>query len=126
MNKEEAKALLNTKSNDHKTLLKGLFDINKQIETVIMTEGKKGLHAYDGCNIHFIRPHVVPCIETTGAGDAFGTGFLAGMIMKDNIKFALHLGLVNSESVIQHVGAKQGLLKKREAFKKMREHNVIR
>ncbi|MFC1723707.1 carbohydrate kinase family protein [Nanoarchaeota archaeon] len=126
LNKEEAKALLKTKKSDIKFLLKGLYRLSQRMETVIITEGKHGLHAYDGKDINFLRPHKIPCTETTGAGDAFGTGFLAGMVMKQDIIFSLHLGLINSESVIQHIGAKTGLMKKREAFAKLRKHNVIK
>ncbi len=126
LNKEEAKLLLGTKKNDVRSLLKSLYGLSRRLEIVIITEGKHGLHAFDGKDIHFLKPHPVDVVETTGAGDAFGSGFLAGQVMGRDIPFCLNLGLCNSESVIQQVGAKAGLLKKRQAFKKLREYNVIK
>jgi ribokinase len=51
-------------------------------------------------------------VDTTGAGDAFGSSFIAGLILyKNNIKKALKLAILNSGSVVQHIGAQNGLLK---------------
>jgi len=90
-------------------------------KTVIITHGKKGVYASDGEHIYKVRPHRIKVVETTGAGDAFGAGFLTGMIKKNDIKYALALGIANSESVIQKAGAKTGLLRWRESIKQMRE-----
>ncbi len=51
-------------------------------------------------------------ISRTGAGDAFGSGFVAGFIKSQNIHYAVAVGTLNAESVIQHYGAKRGILKK--------------
>jgi sugar/nucleoside kinase (ribokinase family) len=50
-------------------------------------------------------------ISTTGAGDAFGSGVLAGLIKKNDIQYGLKLGIINAESVIRHLGAKDGILR---------------
>jgi len=63
----------------------------------------------------------VKIIETTGAGDAFASSFLSGMIKKNNIEFALKLARTNAESVIQHHGAKTGLLTYNKALKIMKK-----
>ena len=37
-------------------------------------------------------------------------GFLAGLLLKDSIEYAIQLGLANSISCIGKIGAKNGLL----------------
>jgi len=49
-------------------------------------------------------------INTTGAGDAFGSSFVAGLIKYNDIEQALKLGILNSNSVIMKIGAQEGLL----------------
>jgi len=60
-------------------------------------------------------------VETTGAGDSFSSAFLAGIIIKKDIDFALSLGQANAESVIQHIGAKNRLLRLNEALRKIND-----
>ncbi|MFH1063763.1 MAG: carbohydrate kinase family protein [Candidatus Woesearchaeota archaeon] len=125
MNKEEAQMLLKNRSGDVKKLLKEMQDLGPEI--CIITDGKRGVDAYDGIDFYSLKAHEVTAVDTTGAGDAFGTGFLAGIIMKKNldrkkrIGFAMKLGIVNSESVIRYVGTKKGLLSKRQALADMKK-----
>ena len=48
--------------------------------------------------------------DTTGAGDAFGSGFLASLAAGDSFRTALIFASANSTSVVQRRGAKSGLL----------------
>lgn len=112
LNNEEA--LLLVGKNNVKTMLKELYKLGPEI--IIITDGKKAINAYDGKNIYVLIPNKIRVVESTGAGDAFASSFLSGMIKKNNVDFALRLGLVNSESVIQKSGAKNKLLKYREAL----------
>jgi ribokinase len=122
MNKEEAQTLLGIKKKSvtTKELLKGLAELGPGI--CIVTDGSRGLQVFDGENFYSGKPKNVKVIDTTGAGDAFGTGFLAGIIMKKSwpldkrIRFAIKLGLADSESVIRHTGTKTGLLNKKKAL----------
>src|SRR3990167_8072407 len=82
-----------------------------------MTEGNKGAIICDhnfkyNCN----SPHV-KVVSTLGAGDAFGSGFTAGIIRTNNIEQAIYLAVMNSASVIQHYGAKTGLLRLKDVDK---------
>jgi ribokinase len=121
MNKEEAQILLKSKSKNVKTLLKGLNKLGPDI--CIITDGKKGAYAYFDNKFYSGKTHKITPIDTTGAGDAFGTGFLAGILIKKDlptakrINFAMKLGIANSESVIRQVGAKPGLLTRAKARK---------
>jgi len=66
----------------------------------------------------------IKVIESTGAGDAFASSFLSGMIKKNDIKFALKMGLANSESVITHPGAKNRLLNLNEILKAIKKKPI--
>ena len=117
LNMEEA-SLLSGKRDKVGNLLKKLSKLGPKIVTI--TDGKKGAYAYDGKYVYYGRPHNIKIVETTGAGDAFGSSFLSGIIKKDDIKFAIGLGMTNAESVIQHHGAKEILLTYNEALKAMK------
>jgi sugar/nucleoside kinase (ribokinase family) len=127
VNKEEAETLLNTKGSIY-DLLKGLHKLGPHI--CIITNGSEGVHVYDGELRYFKKARKMHPVDTTGAGDAFGAGFLGGFIMKpdlpmrDRINFAMELGLLDSESVIAYVGAKRGLLSKKHALEQQRSYNV--
>ena len=106
LNKEEA------------TLLAGNLNIEKLIkklmtfgpEIVVITDGKKGLYTIHNNYFLYVVANNVKPIETTGAGDAFASTFLAGMIKKKGVVFSLRIGLLNAESVITKEGAKNDLL----------------
>ncbi len=116
MNKEEAQTLVKKKKIDD--LLKGINKLGPEI--VVVTDGSKAAYAYDGQEICSVKPHAnIKVVETTGAGDAFASGFLSGLVKKNDIKLALKLGIANSESVIQHYGALNKLLRWNEALKKV-------
>jgi len=120
LNNEEASLLVG--KNNIKIMLKKLCELGPRI--AVITNGKKEINAYDGKNIYTMIPNKIKVVESTGAGDAFASSFLSGMIKKSNIEFALKLGLVNSESVIQHSGAKNKLLKYKEALENIKKSSV--
>lgn len=112
LNKEEAQYLIGRLEID--SLLERL---QQHVPIVVITDGERGAFAYNGIKKYSIFPKKIDVAETTGAGDAFASGFLAGIVLKGEIEFALQLGQVNAESVIQHIGAKEKLLKLKEALK---------
>jgi len=57
----------------------------------------------------------VNVVETTGAGDAFASGFVTGIILGKDISYSMKLGMINAESLITGLGAKN----------KIDEHNSI-
>jgi sugar/nucleoside kinase (ribokinase family) len=110
VNKEEGEELLGWQSSpDIKGLLVGLSKIGPRV--VIVTNGPDGTYSYDGTS--FKHMPIVPAevIERTGAGDAFGSGFLGAFIAGKSVEDALRWGTVNSASVLEHVGPQAGLLK---------------
>lgn len=49
--------------------------------------------------------------DTTGAGDAFGSGFLSQWILGAPLKASLLFASANATSVIKEIGAKEGILR---------------
>lgn len=86
----------------------------------VMTDGRRGASVSDGKYIY--RAGIFPeksVVDRTGAGDAFGSGFVAGLIQKNDILYALRLASANATSVVEKVGAQAGILTKSD-FKKKR------
>jgi len=122
LNKEEAKLLLKTKNNNTNNLLKNLKKYVRN--TIIITNGPKKFHAFHQNNLYSLQPPKVKIIHTAGAGDAFNSGFLAGIIKKYPFEEALKLGQVNASSVIQHFGTKNKLLTEKEAKKLIKKYKI--
>ena len=108
LNKEEAQ-LLCKKYKKKGDLLSCLREFGPKI--VVVTDKNKLAYAYDGEKKYSIKPNNVKVVERTGAGDAFASGFVAGIVAGWDIDKCLRLGLKESESVIRYFGAKNKLLK---------------
>lgn len=108
VNKEEAAQIVEGQSLEE--LVRHLLHY---VPVVIISDGPNGVTASDGKTI--VRAGMyqdVKVIDRTGAGDAFGSGFLSqwsqGKSLKDSIVFAS----ANSTSVVTKIGAKTGILSK--------------
>jgi len=118
MNDEEAKLLVGNLSNEN--LFKKIHKMGPKI--VCITRGGNGGGVSDGEHYYSYRPHKAKVGECTGAGDAFSSSFVTGLIKFDDVEKAIKLAIVNSESVINEPGAKSGLLSLNEALKIMKTH----
>lgn len=81
------------------------------VPTVIVSDGPNGVVATDGKTI--VRAGMyedVPVIDRTGAGDAFGSGFLSQWVQGKSLKDSIVFASANSTSVVGCIGAKTGLL----------------
>lgn len=118
LNKEEAETLVG--KGNVKDLVKRLKLPN--MEAVVITDGSKGAYCYDGKTLYNIKPaKKLKIVETTGAGDAFASSFIAGILMNKKIENSLKLAAINAESVIENYGAKDILLSKNELLKRFRK-----
>jgi len=59
-------------------------------------------------------------VDDTGAGDAFVAGMVAGLVSGKDVEVALRMGLANGASEVALLGAKSGLLRRREMTKWLR------
>lgn len=123
LNREEASYLTGINYQKEKEIFKKL---DKAINGIaIMTDGANGVLVSDGkmiCRAKTFKNGRV--IDRTGAGDAFGSGFVAGLMrqnltpktynLKPIIEYAIRLGSANATSVIEKIGAKQGIISKKD------------
>jgi sugar/nucleoside kinase (ribokinase family) len=88
-----------------------LQEIHKLGATIaIITEGEKGASATDGTTLFQSDAFPVETLDTTGAGDSFGSTFTGGMIKTNDVRMALSYAICNSAYVTSKVGAQNGLL----------------
>ena len=107
INREEAEKFTGEKS------LPKMFKAMATIGNfVIITDGPNGAYIHQNGMTFFSPGTGVQAKSQTGAGDAFGSGFVAGMMKTNNLKTAFAIAVLNAESVIQQVGAKAGLLRR--------------
>jgi ribokinase len=116
VNREEAEKLtkFGESNGRDKELLKALSALGPKV--TIITDGANGSYLYDSESGKSYKCPVMPvdAYERTGAGDAFGSGFLAATIKGKSYQEALLWGTVNSASVIGYTGSQKGLLKESE------------
>ncbi len=108
LNREEAARVLEIETRDIVTLTKAFHEFG--ITTVVITDGPEGAYASDGRNIYTMAIFKGKEVERTGAGDAYGSGFLAAIVHGKAIPEAMQWGNANSTSVVRYVGAREGLL----------------
>ncbi len=105
LNKEEAQMLTDKRQD----LLIELYKLGPRI--IVITDKNKLVNCYDGNKKYFVKPHKTRVVERTGAGDAFASGFTAGLIAGKKIPESLKFGLREAESIIKYFGAKNKLLR---------------
>jgi len=132
---EEGASLTGLSRNKENEIFAKLDRAEKGI--VIMTKGKDGATISDGKNIYRAGTFAGKLVDRTGAGDAFGSGFVAGLIRQIQnsefriqnlspkaIEYAIRLGSGNATSVVGEIGAKKGILTKQEFEKSNRWKNL--
>ncbi|NLP47302.1 MAG: sugar kinase [Epulopiscium sp.] len=72
---------------------------------VIMTLGKDGALVSNGKEIIKFNTLATDVVDTTGAGDAFWSGFYAALVKGNNIKESIKLGFAVSAYKLKHTGA---------------------
>jgi len=122
LNQEEGARLANLPFKREKAIFEKLDRFVRGI--VVMTKGPEGVTVSDGKYIYsagiFKEKKYV---DRTGAGDAFGSGFVAGLIRTNKIEEAIRLGSANGTAVVEELGAKNGLLTKNRYEKEARWKN---
>lgn len=81
---------------------------------ICITQGKNGVTATDGtAQYHCPVPHRSTVVDTTGAGDAFGTAVSFAIAEGWTLSDALKAGTFNAANVVGVFGAQAGLLSKK-------------
>lgn len=108
LNLQEAAELTHHDYKNREAVMKDMGKLG--VKMVVVTEGRKGANLVRGNEVIRVSAIKVDSVEETGAGDAFGGGFLAGLIKWGKAKKALKLGVANGGAVTEHFGPKEGLL----------------
>lgn len=110
-NREEAMSILGTQNSDMAGLLTGLHE--RGVAMPVVTDGPGGAYVRDqeGGMWHMpMYPDPAPPVDRTGAGDSFSSTFTACLARGMSVPEALARGPINSMSVVQYIGAQEGLL----------------
>jgi sugar/nucleoside kinase (ribokinase family) len=118
VNKQEAEEILYGKelgleAENSKNLIKKLLFGLRSLgaKNVIITDSDNGSYLQTEKNIiYHLGILKVEVIEKTGAGDAYTAGFLSAILKNLTVKEAMVWGAINSASVIQKIGAQDGLI----------------
>lgn len=130
VNKDEAMEIISSgKKNEirenlvsEEYLIKELHGAGAKI--VVLTDGKRGAWAFSGKELLRSPATGNDPVETTGAGDAFTSGFLAATVKGKSVEEALKWGIANSGNSVKFYGAIEGLLTEEQIFEKVKDINV--
>lgn len=124
LNQEEASYLTNAPFQDLAGIISKLDGLAGETIFVI-TRAAQGVVV--GHKDRLYQAGVIPekaRVDRTGAGDAFGSGFVAALLCRSKLPEqqqlleAIRWGSANATSVLEHMGAKEGLLTKRQLSSK--------
>ncbi len=92
-----------------------------------MTDGQNGVLVSDGAHVYHAGIYSEKkMVDRTGAGDAFGSGFVASLIdAPSNIERAIRLGSANATAKVEGMGAKHGLLTREQFEQDKRWKNLM-
>lgn len=114
-NKEEAKRIIQTDEDEIKILLHAMQDLGPKI--VVITDGPSGAYVLEENGNAWsmpMYPDPAPPVDRTGAGDSFSSTFTSALALGYDIPTALSWGPINSMNVVQHIGAQEGLLTRKQ------------
>ncbi len=115
VNKEEASRIV-----PGNTLVELIYHLNNYVDTTIITAGAMGGIAGNNTETYRFGVYEDQKIkDATGAGDAFGSGFLAHFAAGHSFRNSLIFASANSTSVVMKLGASRGLLCGNEAIHPM-------
>lgn len=114
VNREEAVLITGGDYDNYHDLLGRTHNLGAKI--AVITDGPNGAVASDGKQAYSmpLYPDPAPPVDRTGAGDAFASTFVAALIKGNTIAGALQWAPINSMSVLQKVGAQEGLVSEKE------------
>lgn len=90
----------------------------------VVTDGRNGAQVSDGKRLYFCPVPGTKRQDTTGAGDAFASGFTSAIMLGENLKTALKFGTINAAGVISSSGAQTGLMTQKEIEKELKKVDI--
>lgn len=134
LNREEAAYLTGINYEDMRGIFKKFDEFIPGI--AVITDGANGVWVSDGKRLY--RAGIFSekkLIDRTGSGDAFGSGFVAGLLHevepeqrkefnRETIERAIRWGSANATSVVESIGAQAGILSKEALENDVRWKNL--
>ena len=80
--------------------------LGREVDIAVITMGEKGAKIVDKNDVYEISAFPTSVVDTTGAGDFFAAGFLAGLSKNFSLKNAGALGAACSAEIVSHYGAR--------------------
>ena len=117
VNRMEASDLWGVSFDDEKEIMRKFFETNSSL--VAVTDGKRGANILS--ENRWVKMTAFPnkSVDDTGAGDAFVSGAVAGILKEKSLEEILKMGLANGGAEVTRLGAKEGLLNEKEMEKKL-------
>jgi sugar/nucleoside kinase (ribokinase family) len=98
-NTREARALSRTDNNEA-----ALRVLSSWCENVAVTDGEHGSMVSFNGEVTKITPHIVPAVDTTGAGDAYAAGLLYGITSGRTVRESGMIASFFSAKVVSQIG----------------------
>lgn len=109
VNREEAEKLWEVELTSDKEWQEGKSPGGAKV--CVITDGKRGGKVWiEGKSLFYKGKNLKSVVDSTGAGDAFASGYVAALLYGHNYERAINWGVENASGVIKKVGAKKGLL----------------
>ena len=118
---EEAEQMLGTRQPE--ALAKRFKELG--VKNVVIKLGSKGCYVEPaGEEGRYFSSLSVPCVDTSGAGDAWCAGFLTGLVKKMSVWDAAMLGNVVGAMCITQVGTSDGIADYETTMKFIKGRNM--
>jgi len=84
-----------------------LEQVAAKVPTLVVTRGAHGAVAVQrGARAVVSAEPIDRIVDTTGAGDLFAAGFMAGQVQGRSLEDSLHMGAIAAAEIISHYGAR--------------------
>ncbi len=92
------------------------YFLDKGIENVIIKLGGKGCLVKNAKESFYQKALRVVAVDTTGAGDAFMAGFLAGILDSKNLRFCSQMACAAASIMVQYIGTGDAVKSKKQVL----------
>lgn len=125
LNVEEAVTISQNSSSNLLDTIK-FFSQRVKSKIVLITAGERGAFLVANEKCYFVDAYLIEEVESTvGAGDAFGSGFLQGVIKNMPFDVCLEYAIKNASSVLKQMGAKESFITNLKSFPKPKIKKVF-
>jgi ribokinase len=123
INKDEAIRILKNLnielSENEVNIIKKIKNFGSKV--VAITDGERGAWVSDGNEIIHAEIISVNPVDSTGAGDAFASGFMAAYIKEKSLEECLKWGIANGCNAVNYYGGTEGLFREEDILEKIKE-----